>query len=78
MKKHCLIITALLGLSLVACDNTETTYMVGTLERDRVELKVETNEPIVSIHVADGQAVLPGDLVLEQDPARAAAHLARL
>ena len=78
MKKHCLIITALLGLSLAACDNTETTYMVGTLERDRVELKVETNEPIVSIHVADGQAVLPGDLVLEQDPARAAAHLARL
>jgi HlyD family secretion protein len=78
MKKYCLIITALLGLSLAACDNTETTYMVGTLERDRVELKVETNEPIVSIHVADGQAVLPGDLVLEQDPARAAAHLARL
>jgi HlyD family secretion protein len=73
-----LVSIALVTAILAACDATETTYMVGTLERDRVELKVESNEPIVSIHVADGQAVVAGDLVLEQDPARAAAHLARL
>ena len=73
-----LMTAALLVLLLTACDQAETTYMVGTLERDRVELKVESNEPIVSILVADGQAVRPGDLVLAQDPARPEAQLARL
>jgi len=64
-------------LLLAACDRTETTYMVGTLERDRVEIKVESNEPIVEIHVKDGQHVTAGTLVLEQDPARASARLAQ-
>jgi HlyD family secretion protein len=64
-------------LLLVACERTETTYMVGTLERDRVEIKVESNEPIVEIHVKDGQHVSAGALVLEQDPARASARLAQ-
>lgn len=72
-------LTLLLAAAMLAsCDTGETTYMVGTLERDRVELKVESNEPIISIHVADGQAVVAGDLVLEQDPARAQAQLARI
>jgi HlyD family secretion protein len=65
-------------LTLGACDRTETTYMVGTLERDRVELKVESNEPIRGIHVQDGQVVAAGDLVLEQDSTRAEAQLAQL
>ena len=61
-----LVTTAML---LSACDRSETTYMVGTLERDRVELKVESNEPIVAIRVKDGQEVSAGDIVLEQDAA---------
>ena len=72
------LVLLLTGLALTACDSAETTYMVGTLERDRVELKVESNEPIVAIHVADGQAVAPGDPVLAQDPTRAEAQLARV
>ncbi|MEE4218103.1 MAG: HlyD family efflux transporter periplasmic adaptor subunit [Xanthomonadales bacterium] len=72
-----LFATALL-LTLGACKQSETTYMVGTLERDRVELKVESNEPIRGIHVRDGQEVAAGDLVLEQDPARAEAKLAQM
>jgi len=60
-----------------ACNRTETTYMVGTLERDRIEIKVESNEPIVAIHVQDGQQVSAGTLVLEQDPSRATARLAQ-
>ena len=44
--------------------------MVGTLERDRVEVTVESNEPIIAIHVQDGQVLETGDLILEQDPAR--------
>jgi HlyD family secretion protein len=66
----------LLGV-LTACDRQETTYMVGTLERDRIDVVVESNEPITVIHAKDGQEVEPGDLILEQDPARAAARLAQ-
>jgi HlyD family secretion protein len=64
-------------LPLGACDRGETTYMVGTLERDRIDVVVESNEPIISIQVADGQVVEAGDLILEQDPARAKARMAQ-
>jgi HlyD family secretion protein len=57
-------------LALTACDKDEKTFMVGTLERDRVEISVESNEPIIAIHVQDGQMMKTGDLILEQDPAR--------
>ena len=60
----------LLMATLVACNNSEETFMVGTLERDRVEVSVESNEPIIAIHVQDGQILNAGDLILEQDPAR--------
>jgi len=62
---------------LTACNSTEITYMVGTLERDRIELRVESNEPITAIHVTDGEQVNSGALVLQQDPGRAAARLAQ-
>ena len=65
---------ALLPL-LLGCQKDETTYMVGTLERDRIDLVVESNEPITRIAVADGARVNPGDVILEQDPARAQARL---
>jgi len=68
-----LILTA----TLVACDNSEETFMVGTLERDRVEVSVESNEPIIAIHVQDGQMMNTGDLILEQDPARLEVMLAQ-
>ena len=77
-KTSYLPVLAMLLAALTACQKTETTYMVGTLERDRVELKVESSEPIVSIDVQDGQAVSVGDLVLVQDPTRAEAQLAQL
>ena len=56
---------------------SDETYMVGTLERDRVEVSVESNEPIIAIHVTDGQLLDAGDLVLEQDPSRLEAALAK-
>lgn len=59
-----------LTLLLAACESGEVTYMVGTLERDRVEISVESNEPIMAIHVSDGQMIKAGDLILEQDPTR--------
>jgi len=72
------LLMASVALMLSACDREPETFMVGTLERDRIELRVESNEPIVAIHVRDGQAVVPGDAVLEQDPARANARLEQL
>ena len=83
---------SMLFLTLVACDNKEETFMVGTLERDRVEVSVESNEPIIAVHAIDGQMLKSGELILEQNPVRlqgilaqqtalrdqAAAHLAEL
>ena len=66
-----------LFVTLIACENTEKTFMVGTLERDRVEVSVESNEPIIAIHVQDGQVLNAGDLILEQDPARLEKTLAQ-
>ncbi|MGA9574716.1 MAG: HlyD family efflux transporter periplasmic adaptor subunit [Lysobacterales bacterium] len=66
--RNCLLPLLLLGL--VACSNNEQTFMVGTLERDRVDVTVESNEPIIALHVKDGQLLEAGDLILEQDPAR--------
>ena len=67
----------LLAVTLTACEFTDETFMVGTLERDRVEVSVESNEPIIAIHVDDGQMLEAGQLILEQDPARLQSVLAR-
>lgn len=69
MKLKHFIVVPVLAL-ITACESGEVTYMVGTLERDRVEVSVESNEPILAIHVTDGQILKAGDLILEQDPAR--------
>ena len=42
---------------LTACNNADETFMVGTLERDRIEVSVESNEPIIAIHVVDATLV---------------------
>jgi len=68
----------MLVLMLSACKPAEKTYMVGTLERDRVELKVENGEPIITIEVQDGQTVAAGDVILTQDRNRAEAQLAQM
>jgi HlyD family secretion protein len=75
--KYAKWIIPVLLLSLGACNKAEKTFMVGTLERDRVEVKVESNEPIIAIHVQDGQMLEAGDLILEQDPARLEGILAQ-
>jgi HlyD family secretion protein len=61
---------AIFAIFLTACNTHDETYMVGTLERDRIEIRVESNEPIIAIHVHDGQMLQAGDLILEQDPMR--------
>ncbi len=73
-----LAVLALSSHLLTACDTTDESLMVGTLERDRIELRVESNEPITAIAVQDGARVGPGDVVLEQEPERFQARLAQV
>ena len=64
--------------ALAACRQQSDYGMVGTLERDRIEIKVESSEPILSRHVRDGQLVQSGEVLLRQDPARPQARLDQL
>ena len=43
--------------------------LVGTLERDRIELVAEADEPIVEIAVLEGDRVASGQVLLQLDPA---------
>jgi len=72
-----MLVIMLVPLLLQACQQQNGSDMVGTLERDRIEIKVESNEPLIAIEVKDGQAVKTGDLLLEQDPRRAEARNAQ-
>ncbi len=60
---------------LLGCSETDENQLVGTLERERIELLAESNEPILSRYVQDGQMVEAGDLIVQQDPIRAQARL---
>jgi len=74
--KSSLVIAAAAFL-IGACDDSNSVRrVVGDLASDRVELTVEASEPIVEILVAEGQAVIAGQLLLRQDATRAMARLA--
>jgi HlyD family secretion protein len=65
----------LLSASFLGACARDEDEMVGTLERDRIELRVETNEPIIAVRVADGTRVTEGTVILQQDPLRSQARL---
>jgi HlyD family secretion protein len=59
---------ALLGAASVACDRSAGPLpVVGTLERDRIELIAESDQPIMAIEVAEGDTVTAGQLLLKLD-----------
>jgi len=70
--------TMLLVLTaLAACSSDEhPDRVVGELASDRHELSAESSEPIRSIRVIEGEAVVAGQVLVEQDTTRAAANLA--
>ena len=70
--------TLLMALTIVAgCGDVESPYrVVGELASDRVEITPESNEPITSIAVSEGETLRAGQVLLEQDRRRAAARLA--
>ena len=61
-----------LALALAACGGDGGDALLGTLERDRIELVAEAQETIVEVAVREGDAVKAGDLVLRLDPVRRA------
>ncbi len=69
---------ACVALAVSACERAETPLpIVGTLERDRIELVAEANEPIVDIFVTEGDTVVEGQAVLNLDPSVHATRIAR-
>ena len=71
------LVCVLTATMTAGCDSTDSPLpAVGTLERDRIELIAEANEPIVEIAVTEGQVVEQGQLVLRLDDAYHEARLA--
>jgi HlyD family secretion protein len=67
-----------LAVTLFACSRDPADVpSVGTLERDRIELVAEANEPITELAVKEGDVVSAGQLLLQLEPARLAAQVAR-
>ncbi len=71
------ILTGLIPL-LVGCDPAqEQVQIAGLLERDRIELVAEANEPIVETLVAEGASVSKGDPILRLEDRVLRAQLAQ-
>jgi HlyD family secretion protein len=63
-------------LLMTACTATEPpAHFLGQTEWKRVSLVAEASEPLLAIHVAQGEQVEAGQLLAQLDPARAAARL---
>lgn len=64
-------------LALCGCSGDGGERLLGTLERDRLELIAESPEPIVEVAVREGDRVSAGQRLLRLDPASTDAQLAQ-
>lgn len=74
MKQMLPVMLASLALG-VACHDAGPPVAVGTLERHRIELRAERQEPVVRLAVAEGDSVGSGDVIAELDDRRVKAML---
>ncbi|HEV2213409.1 MAG TPA: biotin/lipoyl-binding protein, partial [Gammaproteobacteria bacterium] len=65
MKTRALLLLPALALLLSACGRDDALPLPGTLERDRIELVAEDQEPIVNIAVHEGDQVKAGQLIMQ-------------
>lgn len=65
MTWRTLVLSSMVWLS--ACSSSDEGEILGTLERDRLELIAEANEPIIGIEVREGESVQPGTVLLRQE-----------
>lgn len=72
------ILTTLVALTLLASCTAEhnPNLVVGELASDRHELTAEVSEPILSSAISEGEVVIAGQILIEQDSTRATARLA--
>ncbi len=68
-------IVAVALLAAAGCENAGSPVAVGTLERDRIELRAERQEPVLEIVVEEGDDVTRGDILARLDTRRARARL---
>lgn len=72
------LLPCLLSLALLAgCERPGDAVLLGTLEWDRIGLPAEASETILHWHVAEGERVAAGQLLLELDPRRQDARIAQ-
>ncbi|MDX1704999.1 HlyD family secretion protein [Pseudidiomarina sp.] len=71
-----LVVVTLTGL--YACTPADEDYLVGTLERDRIELIAERSEPVIKLLARKGDRVESGSLLLQLDASRATEQLSEL
>jgi HlyD family secretion protein len=64
-------------LLLAACEPASAPAMLGTLERDRLELIAQAQEEIKTMHVREGARVAQGDTLVELDSTAIDAQLAQ-
>ena len=68
----------ILSLLLAACARgSAEAPLVGTLERDRIEIVAEESEPILSLDVREGDRVTLGQVLMKQDTGVASARFAQ-
>jgi HlyD family secretion protein len=77
VKMRHLFLLFTLALGLVACGDDSILPLTGTLERDRIELVAEAQEPIVEIDVHEGDPVKSGQIILQLDTSSYAAQLSQ-
>jgi len=70
-----ILLAPVTAVVLAGCKPGDEAMMLGTLERDRLELVAEAHEPIVELLVREGDRVEAGTLLLRLDPATAEARL---
>jgi HlyD family secretion protein len=74
MRAHLCVALIVIG-GLVGCEQNGPPVAVGTLERHRIELRAERQEPILRLAVREGDRVEAGDVVAELDRRRVDAQL---
>ena len=72
-RPSCLLIIA--TTFLVGCGSSNSDFLPGTVERDRIEVSAETTDPIIERRVTEGQIVKRGDVLLLQDAMIARAQM---
>ena len=65
MNARLFLLLPIAVLLLAACGREDALPLPGTLERDRMELVAEDQEPIVNIAVHEGDSVKAGQLILQ-------------